>query len=167
MDLLREKLRARGAHRACFGGDSSSASTQNTTYNYADNRAVTNVSSDDHSTNLLSGNNSSAISLDRAFNTNSFNTTTITATDHGAVAAGAATASAALQSNATNTELLYKLADKLFQGTSKSVEASQTLTKELSATAQQAYQDATEQANGNKTMLLMGLIVVGIVAWKK
>lgn len=160
MDLLRERARVRGHHRAQFGGDSSSSSSQETTYNFTDNRSVSSV--DNHSTNILSGNSGSGnISVDRAFNTNSFNTTTtntsVTQTDHGAV-------QGALQSNATNTALLFQLADKLFTGNREIVTQNQTLAKELSSNANSAYEGATAQANGNKTMLLIGVAVVGIVA---
>lgn len=170
MDLLREKLRARGHHRAQFGGDSSSSSSQQTSYSYTDNRSVSSV--DNHSTNIMSGNSGSGNnSIDRSFNTDSFNTYNVstTVTDHGAVAAGAAVAANAMQNNSTNTELLFKLADKLFAGSEKIVTQNQNLAKELSSNANSAYEGATAQANGNKTMLLIGVAVVGIVAvmaWK-
>lgn len=163
MDLLREKLRARGHHRAQFGGDSSSASTQETNYTFTDNRAVTSV--DDHSTNIFSGNSGSGdIAVDRSFNTGSFNTysSSTTLTDHGAV-------QGAMQSNSQNTQLLFSLADKLFTGNKDIVTQNQNLAKELSSNANSAYEGATAQANGNKTMLLIGVAVVGIVAvmaWK-
>lgn len=165
MDLLRERARVRGHHRAQFGGDSSSSSTSNISYDFTDNRSVSSV--DNHSTNILSGNSGSGdIAVDRSFNTNSFNTTntstSITQTDHGAV-------QGALQSNATNTALLFQLADKLFSGNKEIVTQNQTLAKELSSNANSAYEGATAQANGNKTMLLIGVAVVGIVAvmaWK-
>lgn len=163
MDLLREKLRARGHHRAQFGGDSSSASTQETNYTFTDNRAVTSV--DDHSTHIFSGNSGSGdIAVDRSFNTGSFNTysSSTTLTDHGAV-------QGAMQSNSQNTALLFSLADKLFTGNKDIVTQNQNLAKELSSNANSAYEGATAQANGNKTMLLIGVAVVGIVAvmaWK-
>lgn len=163
MNLLREKLRAKGHHLAQFGGDSSSSSSQETNYTYTDNRSVSSV--DDHSTSIFSGNSGSGnIAVDRSFNTGSFNTTntSITATDHGAV-------QGALQSNATNTQLLFSLADKLFAGSRDIVTQNQNLAKELSSNANSAYEGATAQANGNKTMLLVGVAVVGIVAlmaWK-
>lgn len=164
MDLLRERARVRGHHRAQFGGDSSSSSTSNISYDYTDNRSVSSV--DNHSTNIMAGNSGGTNTIDRSFNTNSFNTTTtntsVTQTDHGAV-------QGALQSNATNTALLFQLADKLFTGNREIVTQNQTLAKELSSNANSAYEGATAQANGNKTMLLIGVAVVGIVAvmaWK-
>lgn len=166
MNILREKLRSKGHHLAQFGGDSSSTSTQETNYSYTDNRSVSSV--DDHSTHVLSGNNTGGgmFSVDRSFNTNSFNTTTtntsVTQTDHGAVGA-------ALQSNSQNTALLFALADKLMAGQKDIVNQNQTLTKELSAGASAAYEGATEQANGNKTLMLVAVTVVGVVAfvvWK-
>lgn len=166
MNILREKLRAKGHHLAQFGGDSSSTSTQETNYSYTDNRSVTSI--DDHSTQVLSGNNTGGgnFSVDRSFNTNSFNTTnsstSVTTTDHGSVAA-------ALNSNSQNTQLIFALADKLMSGQKEIVNQSQTLTRELSAGANAAYEGAAEQANGNKTLMLVAVTVVGVVAfvvWK-
>jgi len=162
MDLIREKLRAKGHHRAQLGGDSSSSSSQTTTNNYSDNRAVS--SSDNHSTNtnMFSNNLGGSISVDRSFNTGSFNTTNVSTTDAGAV-------SAAMTNNSTNTQAVLALAEKLFSGQKDIVTQNQNLAKDLSSNAATAYEGATAQANGNKTMMLVGVAIVGIVAvmaWK-
>ncbi|AVO42728.1 hypothetical protein C6571_16785 [Simplicispira suum] len=113
---------------------------------------------------MFSNNTGGNISVDRSFNTGSFNTTSVSTveTDHGAV-------QGALQNNATNTATLFALADKLFSGSRDIVTQNQNLAKDLSSNANKAYEGATAQANGNKTMMLIGVAVVGIVAvmaWK-
>lgn len=164
MNPLQEKRRAQGHHRPCFGGDSSSASTQTTNNTYTDNRAVTSVSQDNHSTNIASGNTlgtNSVFSLDRAFNTNSFNTTNtttnVTQTDHGAVAG-------ALASNATNTGLVMALTEKLVAGTNDVLKKNTQLAQDLTGSTQQAYSQAAAQASGMNTFLFVAVGVVAL-AW--
>lgn len=153
MDLLRERLRARGQHRACFGGDSSSSSSSNTSYNYSDSRSVSSIDShDDYRQD------------NRSFSDSSSKVTTITATDHGAVAAGSALGLEALRQNSTNTAALFTVADRLFSSTKNSLDQSAVLAKELSTQAQSSFESAADIATGNKTMLLIGVAVVGMVA---
>lgn len=164
MDLLREKLRASGQHRACFGGDSSSSSSSNTSYNYTDNRAVSSVDShnDSRQDNRIftdSRSNSSTDSSSRV------STTTVTASDFGAISAGQSVSIESLKQNSTNTALLFTLADRLFTGTANTLQANQQLTESLSNNAMQAYDGATAQATGNRTMMLAALAVVGVVGF--
>lgn len=164
MNPLQEKRKALGQQRACFGGDSSSASTQTTNNVYTDNRSVSNVSNDNHSVNIASGNTVGAgglFSFDRSFNTNSFNTTTnntsVTTTDHGAV-------SGALASNNANVGLVMALADKLTAGTNEVLKKNTTLAQQLTGTTQQAYSDAAASASGMNTFLFVAVGVVAL-AW--
>lgn len=161
MNPLQEKRRALGHHRACFGGDSSSSSSQTTNNTYTDNRSVSNVSNDNHSTNIASGNTIGAggiFSMDRSFNTNSFNTTTtntnVTTTDHQAV-------QSALQSNATNMGLVTALTEKLVAGTQDVLKKNTQMAQELTGSTQQAYSNAAAQASGMNTFLF---VAVGVVA---
>lgn len=155
MDLLREKARARGHHKAQFGGDSSSTSTQQTTYNVADNRQVNSTDSRSYV--------DSRVTTDSRGYSNSGNTT-VTALDGGAIAASRDVTISALTQNSTNTGALLVAADRLFGRGAEILGANMKLTADLSATAANAYEGATAQANGNKTMLLVGLAVVGVVA---
>lgn len=155
MNLLREKARALGHHRAMGGGDSSSSSSQSTNYDVTDNRSVTSIDSHD---NYSQDHRSDS----RQWNDSS--TTNITALDGGAVAAGTSVSLEALKQNATNTGALLNAADRLFSGQADLVRANMALAASLTTTAADAYEGATEQANGNKTMLLTGLAVVGVVA---
>lgn len=166
MNPLQEKRRALGHHRACFGGDSSSSSSQTTNNTYTDNRAVTNVSSDNHSTNLFSnwgmgtegGTFAPTVSVDRSFNTNSFNTTTnsssVVMTDQGAV-------KSALESNANNVGLVMALTDKLMAGTNAVLNKNTAMAQELTGSTQQAYSNAAATASGMNTFLF---VAVGVVA---
>lgn len=148
MDLLREKARARGTHRACLGGDSSSSSTQQTEYNYSDSRQV-------------NSNDSRSYNDSRQLHDSS--TTTINTLDGGAIAAARDVSLTAIRQNSTNTESLFGAADRLFSRSAQILDANMQLTAELSQTAANAYEGATEQANGNRTMMLAGLAVVGVV----
>ena len=154
MDLLREKQRARGHHRAMGGGDSSSASTQNTDYRYSDSRSVTSTDNRTYADNKQDN---------RVLNDSSRTSTNITTTDGGAVAAGSAVSVEALKQNSLNTLAMFSVAEKLFAGTANIMQANTNLAESLSANATQAYGDATAQATGNKTMMLAGLAVVGVV----
>lgn len=173
MNILREKARALGHHRAMEGGDSSSSSSQNTSYNVTDNRSVT--SSDSHDNYSQDHRQDNRTWTDqrsdnrvwtdqRQWNDASTSTTTITALDGGAVAAGTSVSLEALRQNSTNTGALLTVADRLFSGNVDLVKANMELAGSLTKTAADAYEGATEQANGNKTMLLTGLAVVGVVA---
>lgn len=157
MDILREKKRALGQHRACGGGDSSSSSAQNTSYQFSDSRRVSSTDSHD---NYSQDNRTDSRQDNRIANT----TTTITATDFGAVQAGSSLGIEALKQNSTNTAALFTVADRLFQGTARSLDANAALAKDLSTSAQQSFESAADIATGNKTMLLVGVSVVGMVA---
>ena len=154
MDLLREKQRARGHHRAMGGGDSSSASTQNTDYRYSDSRSVTSTDNRNYTDSRQDS---------RAYANSGNTTTTINAMDGGAIAAGSAVSVEALKQNSLNTLAMFSVAEKLFAGTANIMQANTNLAENLSANATQAYGDATAQATGNKTMMLAGLAVVGVV----
>lgn len=166
MNPLQEKRKALGQQRACFGGDSSSSSSQTTNNTYTDNRAVTNVSTDNHSTNLFSnwgmgsegGTFAPSIEIDRSFNTNSFNTVnsnnSSVTTDHGAV-------KSALESNANNVGLVMALTDKLMAGTNAVLNKNTAMAQELTGSTQQAYSNAAATASGMNTFLF---VAVGVVA---
>lgn len=160
----------------CLGGDSSSSSSaiQNTT-NTLTNQ-FTAINNDDHSVSLSnSGNTYSGIGNGNG-NTNAFKdsfntTTTITTTDQGAIKAGTSVATAALASNATNTSSLMAVAEELFSKTKDTTDANLLLAGSLSSGAQKAYSDATSQATGSKTIMLVALasvvIVVGLAVYRK
>lgn len=135
------------------GGDSSSSSSQSTTYNVSDSRQV-------HSTDAR-------VYTDNRVDSRSYSdsgNTTITALDGGAIAASRDVTISALTQNSTNTATLLAAADRLFGRGAEILGANMKLTADLSQTAANAYEGATAQANGNKTMLLVGLAVVGVVA---
>lgn len=161
MNPLHEKRKALGQQRACFGGDSSSSSSQTTNINYTDGRQVNNVSNEDNSFNFGSGNTVGAggsFSIDRSGNTNSFNTTTtntnITQTDYGAV-------QGAFAQNAQNVGLVMALTEKLVAGTNDVVKKNTALAQELTGSTQQAYSNAAATASGMNTFLF---VAVGVVA---
>lgn len=186
MDLIREKQRARGHHRAMGGGDSSSASTQNTEYTSIDNRSV--VSTDSHdwtdnstdirqdnrtNTNIDSRQDNRTVDWANSGNTSTStsSTTNITATDFGSVQAGSTVSIEALKQNSTNTQALFNLSDKLFSGTRDMLSQNTQLAENLSEKANKAYEgagrafeNATAQATGNKTMIYVAMAVVGVVA---
>lgn len=161
-----------------FGGDSSSdsSSTQNTSYTLNDSRSVSDSRDYSNSGNTFSGIGTGVgndTSLSQSLNTNSFNTTTVntTVTDLGAVAAGKAVAIAGMAQNSTNYDSLLAVADNLFSSTKKTTDANLTLAGSLSSGAQKAYADATSQATGNKTVILLAIaavvVVVGLAVYKK
>lgn len=184
MDLLREKQRARGHHRAMGGGDSSSANSQTSNYNLADSRSVSSVDSHDWNdssikTDVRQDNRAYSNTDSRQDNrtvdwgTNSGNTsnatsttavTNVTATDFGSVAAGQAVSIESLRQNSTNTAALFGLADKLFSGTQKAMDTNAKMAATLSASANEAYEGAADQATGNKQTMLVAMGVVGVVA---
>lgn len=154
MNLLREKLRARGHHKAMMGGDGGDTThTQDTRYNYTDSRSVTSTDSHDN------------YSQDNRGYSNSGNTTTtVTSLDPGAIAAGRELGLRAIDQNSVNTAALFAASDRLFSRGAQILDANMQLTASLSQTAANAYDGATSQATGNRTMLLVGLAVVGVVA---
>lgn len=86
-------------------------------------------------------------------------------TDAGAVAAGRAIALSGIAANSTNADHLYALADHLFSNQENALAANVKLTGSLAATAQTAYSDASNQASGNKQLILAAMAVVGVVAF--
>lgn len=173
---------------------SSSSSDQTTTNNYSDSRSVLGIDDHSVNTALTnSGNtstsNSTSTSLADAFNTdntkntslaNSLNTTNTstsytTTTDMGAVSAGSSVSMAALgmgenlgiasfKQNSLNFDSLLGVADTLFSATKKTTDANLQLAGSLSSNASQAYSDATAQATGNKSLIMVAIAVVGLVA---
>lgn len=147
----------------CFGGDSSSANATNNTTNNTDARKVFDASG-------AAGN---SLILDIGGNGNALSVMT---TDYGAISgavdiaktgiSGAVDISkTALNTNANNVETLMSAAEHLFTQQQASLDSNITLTKALAGTAQQAYSDATSQASGQKNLILVGVAVVGIVAF--
>ena len=153
-----------------FGGDSSSATTNQQTNQVwnTDNRTVSDNRSYDTVTNTTtsigSGNVGSSLSRVGNVESNSNNVTTITQSDQGAIAAGAAIASAALSGNSGTVASVLDLTKFLFSQGQKSLDANVQLTGQLASGASQAYSDATAQATGNKSLILVAIAVVGLAA---
>lgn len=167
MNLLREKARALGHHRAQFGGDSSSSSSQTTNNTYTDNRQV-NTSTSSSNSLANSGNTSTSSTNTATDNSNrstvSNTNTTVTSVDSGSVLSGEKIALAGLSNNNTNTALVLALADNLFKGTQSTMQANVSLARDLASGASSAYSDATSQASGTKNIVMVGLAVVGLAA---
>lgn len=124
-----------------FGGDSSSSAT-NTTTNSTDRRQVVDGGS-------------VGVSSDSS-------TVTVNSLDAGAIAAGTNVALASVATNATNVDHLLAAADKLFTQQQNALDLNANLTKSLAATAQQAYADASANAQGNKPIVYAVVAVIGI-----
>lgn len=89
----------------------------------------------------------------------------INTSDQGAIKGASDIALGAITSNSTNVDHLLATADHLFTQQQAALDANTTLTKDLAGTAQTAYADASAQASGNKNLILMGMAVVGVVAF--
>lgn len=152
--------------RGSVGPATTTTNTQTTNTQNVDNRVVQDNRSWDTITNTSIGSGNSNSSLSRVGNveTNSNNVTTITQSDSGAIAAGAAIASAALTGNSGTVASVLDLTKVLFQESQKSQDANIQLTGQLAAGASQAYSDATAQATGNKSLILVAIAVVGLAA---
>lgn len=152
-----------------FGGDSSSSSavtnTQTTNTSYQDNRqAIDNRQSNTTTnTNIGSGNIGSTLTDVGNVENNSRNV--ITLSDSGAIAAGKGIAEAALAGNSNTTASVLDLTKILFSKSQQSLDANVQLAGQLATGANQAYSDATAQATGNKSLILAGIAVVGIVGF--
>lgn len=152
-----------------FGGDSSSSSAvtnqQTTNTSYQDNRkAIDNRQSNTiTTTNIGSGNIGSTLSDVGNVETNSRNV--ITLSDSGAIAAGKGIAEAALAGNSNTTASVLDLTKVLFSKSQQTLDANVQLAGQLASGANQAYSDATAQATGNKSLILAGIAVVGIVGF--
>lgn len=156
------------SHGSDTGPVSTNTNTQTTNTTNVDSRSVAdNRNYANTTTNTLaSGNIGSTLSDIGNTETNSRNVTTtnITQSDSGAIAAGAAIASAALTGNAGTVASVLDLTKVLFQQSQKSLDANVQLTGQLASGANQAYSDATAQATGNKSLILVAIAVVGIAA---
>lgn len=162
-----------GVRRCNFGGGgSSSSSSSQTTNNYDQHQVNT---TDARTTNTstsysdsrqyvdsrnLSDNSSTSYSDSRNLSDNS----TVTYIDAGAVALAKDIGTTALTTNASNTDHLLSVADKLFSQQDAALKASTDLTKSLAGTAASAYADASAQSSGNKNLILAGMAVVGLAA---
>jgi hypothetical protein len=160
-----------GRAMPCLGGDSSSnsSSTQNTNYTLNDSRSVSDSrdysNSGNTTTNTFTGGVGNGVGNTTTNSGNTTTTTSVTMTDQGAVAAGKAVAIAGMAQNSTNYDSLLAVADNLFAQTKKTTDANLTLAGSLSGGAQKAYADATSQATGNKTVILLAIAAVAIVAF--
>lgn len=90
----------------------------------------------------------------------------IQTSDMGAISAAKDVALAGIANNSTNTEHLFAAAEMLFKQTANTLDHNVDLAGKLAGTAQQAYSDAAAQATGNKSLILVGLAIVGIAAVK-
>lgn len=90
---------------------------------------------------------------------------TINTSDQGAIKGASDIALASIGSNSTNLDHLLATADHLFTQQQSALDANTNLTRDLAGTAQTAYADAAAQASGNKNLILMGMAVVGVVAF--
>jgi len=91
-------------------------------------------------------------------------TTYNTSVDSTSIDAGKQIALAGIANNATNVDHLFAAAEALFGQAQKNQDAVTTLTGQLAGTAASAYSDATAQATGNKSLILVAIAVVGIAA---
>lgn len=152
-----------------FGGDSSSSSavtnTQTTNTSYQDNRQAIDNRQSNTTTNIGSGNIGSTLTDVGNVETNSRNVTTVTMSDQGAIKAGQEIANAALAGNSNTTASVLDLTKILFSKSQQSLDANVQLAGQLASGANQAYSDATAQATGNKSLILAGIAVVGIVGF--
>ena len=123
MDLIRERMRARGHQRACFGGDSQSQANQSTSMTDA---------------RVTGGNGSLNISGDG-------NTVNTSSTDHGAVLAGADLSKNALNLAGAVTAIALLSAEEQQRQTRQAME---TATKQQNAIAMEAM-SATGDAFGS------------------
>lgn len=135
--------------------------SQTTNNILTDNRSISDSRNYSTVTQLGSGNNGSTVQMSDIGNTesNSRNVTTTTTTnniqttDAGAIAAGQNIAQSSLD-----------LAKVLFSKSQQTLDANVQLAGELASGANQAYSDATAQATGNKSLILVAIAVVGLVA---
>lgn len=128
------------------GGSSSADSSTKTTTTNTDQRVV-------------ADNGASVVSVSGSGNS-------ITTTDGGAIKGAGEVATTAIKTNATNVDHLLATADHLFTQQANTVQASLDLTKSLNSSSQAAYKDAANIASGNKELILAGMAVVAVVAFK-
>lgn len=130
------------------GGSSQANTTTTTTTQNTDKRMVL-----DGSSVGVSADGGSAVTINN------------TSTDQGAIKGAGDIALAAIGSNSTNFDHLLATADHLMTQQQSALDANTSLTRDLAGTAQTAYADAAAQASGNKNLILMGMAVVGVVAF--
>lgn len=143
----RHSLGGRACPMGGGGGSSGSSSQQKTETTNTDKR-------------LVVDGNSIGVSADGG------SSVTVNTSDKGAIEGAGKVALAAISSNSTNYTHLLSTADHLLTQQSKANAANIELTGKLAATAQTAYADAAAQASGNKNLILAGMAVVAIVAFK-
>lgn len=146
MNLLHEKLRARGAHRAEFGlfgggggSSTSSSTTSNTTTNAADRRVVA---------------DGGAIVANEG--------ATINTSDLGAVQRAADLGQAAILGATKTATEANAVANTVAV---KSLDLAGNAMVELKDAYANANAQAQEVASGNKTLLIAGAVAVGLVAF--
>lgn len=139
------------------GGSSSSAQNTSTTTNNTDKRMVLDGGSVGFSTD------GGGASFQSTSNTTS--NTNIQTIDSSSIAAGRDIALTSISNNSTNLDHLLATADHLISQQQNGIQAAADLTKTLAGTAQTAYADASNQASGNKQLILAAIAVVGVVAF--
>jgi len=141
----------------------STTNQQTTNTSYADNRSVSDNRNYSTMTAIGSGNVGSTLSDIGNTETNSRNVTNTTtntsvvATDFGAV-------QGALASNASTTQGALDLAKVLFSKSQDTLDANVQLAGQLASGANSAYSDATAQATGNKSLIMVAIAAVALVA---
>jgi|GEM_PF-2670892 hypothetical protein len=135
----------------------------NTSYTDARTAIDARQTNDNHSVNMSIGGDATGIgsgSIGSTFSNvgNTTNTTTnVTTTDLGAV-------QAAFASNTNTTAGALDLAKVLFSKSQQTLDANVQLAGELASGANQAYSDATAQATGNKSLIMVAIAAVALVA---
>jgi hypothetical protein len=166
-----------GAHGYRLGSSSKSSSSSSSSTANTDARGVA-----DNGSLVLTGSSSSA-----------FNNANITLTDHGVVDMAAALIAQQQQENSTsfsnmlttlgmghrdNAETLQLISDTfesvadssistlshLVERAFDSADASAVLGREMVSLTNNAFNDATSQAQGNKNLVYVGLLIAGVVA---
>lgn len=145
--------------------DPTTTNTQTTNTTQIDNRSVVDSRNYSTVTAIGSGNIGSTLTDVGNTETNSRNVTTVTLSDSGAIAAGKDIANMALAGNSNTTASVLDLTKILFSKSQETLDANVQLAGQLATGANQAYSDATSQATGNKSLILVGIAVVGLVGF--
>lgn len=141
-DLDNATRRKPGGGYVCgFGGSSSSSSATNTTN--TDKR-------------LVADNGSIGITADNA---------NINMLDQGAIQLAAGIADNAINSNAAGFKVLLDTAQVLAKGSLDALTSNTKLAQSLATSTQSAYADASNQAQGNKNLVYVGMAIVGMVGF--
>ena len=153
------------------GGSSSSSQATSTTTNNTDKRMVLDggslgISNDggniSTSTNTSTSTSNAFTDARNLSDSSVHNTTTVDSTS---IDAGRQIALSGISNNSTNLEHLLSTADHLISQQQAGLQMSSDLTKSLAGTAQTAYADASNQASGNKQLIMAAMAVVGVVAF--